>query len=348
MVLSSMTLMRAVMLLAAVCATAQERAQWSWEGEVDGIVVLHVRGDRSDVEERSGKQVARGRARFFSRLPEHRQDVRLEVQQGRGNVRIVQQPRPENNYTASIEIDDRQGGSSLYMVDLYWDSSRAGLDPPKHQPRPRRPPGAGEEHLTWTGRVDGEAVIACRENDCRAETVRGGPVTRDRASFSHPLPDREVRVSLDDIDGRGEVELVEPPSAANGWAANVRIRDPQGGAGDYGFSLFWRPPPRHEPERLFARPGLVWSGRVDGTVRVIVQENSATIDVLNGAPVTGERSNFTRALPRRGANVSVQKLRGRGSVEVIEAASERNGGRVIFEIRDTFGGADSYEVEVSW
>jgi hypothetical protein len=343
-----MTLMRRVILLAAVCATAQERPQWSWEGEVDGIVVLHVRGDRSDVEERSGRPVERGRVRFFGRLPERGQDVRVDVKQGRGNVRIVQQPRPENNFTASVEVDDRQGGSSFYIVDLYWDSSRGGLDQPSYQPPRRRSPGAGEDTLQWTGRVDGEAVIECRQNDCRAQSLRGAAVARDRASFSRALPDREVRVSLDDIDGRGEVELVEQPSPANNWTAKVRIRDPQGGAGDYAFSLFWRPPPRNEPERLFARPSLVWTGRVDGTVRVIVQENSATVDVLNGVAVNGEQSSFTRALPRRAPNAALRKVRGRGTVELIDLPSERNAGRLVFEIRDTSGGADTYEVEVSW
>jgi hypothetical protein len=338
-----------VVLLAAVCASAQERSQWTWEGEVDGIVIMHVRGDRSDFEERSGRPVQRQHATFFSRLPERRQDVRLGVRQGRGNVRIVQQPGPENNFTASIEIDDRQGGSSYYVLDLFWDSLR-GFERPTNQPAPRgRPPAFGEEHLIWNGRVDGDALIECRQNDCRAEALRGAPVARDRATFSRPLPgDREVRVTLEDIDGRGEVDLIEQPSPANRGTAKIRIRDPQGGAGDYAFSLFWRPPARNEPERLFARPALVWSGRVDGTVRVIVRDSSATVDVLDGAPVAGERSNFTRALPRRAPNASVRKLRGRGTVDMVEYPSERNLGRLIFEIRDTSAGTDTYDVEVSW
>jgi hypothetical protein len=334
----------AILVVTAACASAQEQAQWSWEGEVDGRVILHVRGDRSDVEERSGRPVYRERSRFFARLPERRQDVRLEVREGRGNVRVVQQPGPENNFTASVEIDDRQSGSGFYSIELYWDPGRGGFD----TPRRRRQRSVGEEHATWSGRVDGEVLVECRDRDCRVQTLRGAPVTRDRADFSRSLPDREVRVSLDDIDGRGDVELVEQPSPANGYAAKVRIRDPQGGADDYAFSLFWRPPARNEPDRLFATPGLLWSGRVDGTVRVSVQANSASAEVMNGGPVMGERTNFLRSLPRRAPNAAVRRVRGRGRVELLEFPSERNGNRLVFEIRDGDGGSDNYEVEVSW
>jgi hypothetical protein len=340
------SLTAAVLLASATCAWAQEQPQWIWEGEVDGTVILHLRGNRSDVEERAGRPVNRERSRFLSRLPERRQDVRLEIREGRGNVRILQQPRPENNYTASIQIDDRQSGSGFYSLELYWEPGRgsAGVDPPRR----RRHVGAGEERATWSGRVDGDVVVECRQRDCSVQTLRGAPVVRDRADFSRPLPDREVRVTLDDLDGRGEVELIEQPSAANGYAAKVRIRDPQGGADDYAFSLFWRPPARNEPERLFARPGLIWSGRVDGTVRVSVQENRASAEVLSGGPVQGERSNFMRSLPRQAANSAVRRLRGRGRVELVEFPTGRNGNRLVFEIRDTDGGSDNYEVEVSW
>jgi hypothetical protein len=337
-----------VLLASATCALAQERPQLVWEGEVDGIVILHIRGDRSDVEERAGRPVARERSRFTSRLPQRSQDIRVSVREGRGNVRVVQQPGPGNNYTAAIEIDDRQGGSDFYSVELYWDSSRGGFDAPPYQ-RPRgRTPSAGEERATWTGRVDGEALVECRDNQCRAQTLRGGPVTRERFEFSRPLPERDVRVSLDDMDGRGEVELIEQPSSGNGWTAKVRVRDPEGGADDYAFSLFWRPPARNEPDRLFARPGLLWSGRVDGTIRVAVQDSSVSVDTISGGPVQGERSNFTRALPRRAPNAAIRKLRGRGRVELVEFPTDRNGSRLVFEVRDNDGGADTYEVEVSW
>jgi hypothetical protein len=179
--------------------------------------------------------------------------------------------------------------------------------------------------------------------------LRGAPVMRERVEFSRPLPQREVRVNLDEVDGRGEVELIDQPSELNNYTARVRIRDRQGGAGDYAFSLFWTPPTRGEPERLFTRPGLIWSGRVDGTVRVTVDDGRAAAQVVSGGAVLGERANFLRSFPRRSAeNVEVKKLRGRGRVEVVEYPAARNGYRLVFEINDRDGGADEYEVEVGW
>ena len=344
---SSLVMKKRLVLIAAQLALpvfAQDDAQLVWEGEVDGTIVLHVRDNRLDVEERAGRPVTRERSRFHTRLPELRQDVSVETREGRGTVRVLEQPRPDNGYKLSVLIDDRQGGSGFYSLSFHWDTPRQMRPPPR-----RRSLGAGEQRLAWSGRVDGEVAIDCRREQCYPQVLRGAPVVRDRADFSRPLPQREVRVSLDEVDGRGEVELIDQPSELNNYTARVRIRDTQGGAGDYAFSLFWTPPARGEPERLFARPGLVWSGRVDGTVRVAVDDGRATTQVLNGGPVTGERANFLRSFPRRSAeNIELKKVRGRGRVEVVEYPSARNGYRLVFEINDRDGGAGEYEVEVGW
>jgi hypothetical protein len=163
------------------------------------------------------------------------------------------------------------------------------------------------------------------------------------------MPTRDVRVMLDNVEGRGTVDVVEHPSPQNNYTAKVRIRDGEGGADDYAFSLFWTPPAPSEPERLFARKGLTWAGRVDGTVRVIIAGASASSEVVAGAPVQGERFNFEQPLPSRGTpNASVRKLRGRGRAEIVEFPSGRNGYRLVFEVRDSSGGADDYVIEVGW
>jgi hypothetical protein len=94
---------------------------------------------------------------------------------------------------------------------------------------------------------------------------------------------------------------------------------------------------------------MVWSGRVDGRIRVIVEGSSARVAVMDGAPVASERADFARSLPARdNPNTTVRRLRGRGRVEIVEYPSRRNGYRLIFEIDDSGGGADHYEVEVGW
>ena len=277
----------------------------------------------------------------------------MQIGQSRGRVRIVSQPRPDNNYTLSVQIEDLSSGRAMYSLAFFWrlpdrksPSSwlDAGINPPRQRNLQR-----GEDRVTWSGRVDDEAIIECRGRECRPQQVRGANVERDRYTFTNPLPDREMRVSLDDVQGRGETQLIEQPNSGNGYAARVRIRDRQGGAGDYAFSLYWSAPRASEPDRLFAKPGAWWSGTVDGTVRVWLNGTSGGSEAVSGAPVTDERIRFDRPAPNSNApNLAVRKIRGRGRVEIVEFPSTRNNGRVVIEIADTSGGADRYEIEIGW
>jgi hypothetical protein len=337
-----------ILALTASTVLAQPGPQFAWQGQVDGVSILHVRGTRTDIEDRQGNPVQKDRFRFFDRLPELKQNVRMEVLEGRGNIRIIEQPSPNNNYTLSVQIEDKQPGAGLYSLVFYWQSGggsqQAGYFAPRHSE-----PRTGEDRLTWSGRVDEEVDISCRGNDCRPESLRGQPVMRDRFVFSRPLPSAAVRVRLDDVQGRGDVRIMEQPSENNGYTTKIRVRDSQSGAGDYAFSLFWNQPSRMGPDRLFGTTGVVWYGRVDGKIRVIVQDGSASVDVISGTPVTSDNASFKRALARQPApNATVRRVRGRGEVYIVEYPSGRNGFRLVFEINDTDGGADNYEVEVVW
>ncbi len=337
----------AAALLAVSGLYAQDSPQLVWEGEVDGTSILHIRGNRVDIEDRQGLPVQRQRHRFFDRLPDSRLTVRLQVVEGRGYVRILEQPRLENNFTLAVAIEDRQGGAGFYSLAFFWEVWRGGYSLP---PRSGTISGFGRgERLTWSGRVDDEAIIECRHEACQSRAVRGQAVSRERYQFSNPLPEREVRVSLEQTDGRGEIRLLEQPRPENGYSVRILIRDPQGGSGDYSFSLLWERLSRAEPDRLYARRGLLWSGRVDGRVRVAVQGAFTSVETLSGAPVTGERASFERALPAQARpNATVKKLRGRGRVELVEFPSSGNGYRLVFEIDDSGGGSDEYQVEVGW
>ncbi len=334
------------LLLLCLPLLAQDQPQMVWEGQVDGVIVLRVRSNRIDIEERQGLPVQRQRFRFFERLPDSRQTVRLEVVEGRGHARILEQPRLENNYTLSVVVEDRQGGTAFYSLAFYWASRGGFLAGP-----PPSPSSSYDrmESLTWSGRVDDEAVVSCRREECLAEAVRGGAVARERVRFSGPLPARDTQVNLDRTAGRGQIRLIQQPREENGFTAQVAIRDPQGGAGDYSFSLVWARPSREEPGVGFAHRGMLWGGRVDGRIRVIVEGSSARVEVISGAPVASERADFSRSLPpRNNPNATVRRLRGRGRVEILEYPSARNNYRLVFEIADSGGGGDYYEVEVGW
>jgi hypothetical protein len=66
----------------------------------------------------SGKSVTN--ARIFGRLPQRVRHVDLERERGRGRIRIVQQPRPANDYMVGVRIRDPQAGSSHYEFTLAW------------------------------------------------------------------------------------------------------------------------------------------------------------------------------------------------------------------------------------
>ncbi|MGC9972650.1 MAG: hypothetical protein ABSE56_18875 [Bryobacteraceae bacterium] len=332
--------MRKLIPLAALLVpllAAQDQPQLIWEGQVDGISVLHVRGNRVQAEAREGLPVERQRFHFNQPLPESRQEVRLEVVEGRGRVHILEQPRLDNNYTLSVSIEDRQPGSSWYSLAFYWEPA-----PQMAPPRGRR------ESITWSGRVDGEAIVSCHGSVCEAEARRGDQVTSGRFRFSKPLPSREVTVTLEKTSGRGEVRLLEQPRESNGYRARVSIRDPQGGSSDYGFALNWSPHDRKDAGTEFAWRGVLWSGRVDGRIRVVIGGRAAMSQVIRGAPIVGERAEFARGLPALdNPNVVVKLLRGRGRVEIVEYPSRGNHYQLVFEI-DGAGGADDYEIEVRW
>jgi hypothetical protein len=335
--------MRAVKLFPVLffpCALfAQNRPQFVWQGQVDGIVILHLRDNRLEVQVQEGSPVERQRFQFHDRLTETRQDARLEIQEGRGYAHIVDQPRLENHYSLAVAVEDRQPGSSFYSISLYWDVSGGAFE----HSQGRR------EKIAWSGRVDQEAVISCRAKSCIAETVNGMPVADEHFKFSRPLPNRDVEVTLEQAEGRGEIRLVEQPSERNQYTARVSIRDPQSGAGEYSFSLAWARAGGKEPELRSVAQGLIWSGTVDSRVRVTVQGGAVFSEAVAGHPVTGERTDFLQPLPARSDLRPVaKKLRGRGEVQIVELPSDKNNYRLIFEIRNPEGGADNYEIEVDW
>lgn len=327
----------ALFLVIAASAAAQ---QFVWEGEVDGVVTLNIRGKRMAPADVRGAPVRREKFRFYSALPGTRQPVRLEVRQGRGSVRIVDQPRLDNDYSLSIQIEDLQPGASFYSIALYWETDRSEAEDREFLR------DKGElDRVVWSGRVEGEVIVSCHAKVCESRAQRGGPPLNEKFKFTRPLPANDAPVSLDGSDGPGEVRLIEQPRASNQYTARVLIRDGQPGISDYSFTLSW---PRRQASADSKR-AFSWWGRVDGEVRVTVQGEAARTEVIAGLPVAEERSQFERPLPNRdGLVVSLKKATGRGTAEVVEYPTNRNGYRLVFIIKDSATGAGRYRIDVSW
>jgi len=307
----------------------------TWQGQVGGTVFLYIQGKHVKTEHKDGGQVSGQRFRFNAPLPDSHEDVRVQVLEGRGYVHVVEQPRADNGFTLALGIEDRQSGASPYSLALYWNAEDAG----------RR------ERVTWTGRVDGEALISCARSTCTSQTVSGAGTMHEKAKFSGTLPQSAVSVSLQTLQGRGEVSMVEQPSEANGYTARVRIRDTTPEASDYTFSLTWPRPSAAANAELPepVRRGLLWSARASGTIRVTVRGGVAFSQVVSGSPITGERVIFDRPLPASsGLKPVVTKLQGGGTIQMIEAPSQANGYQLVFEIRPADANPELYEVEVAW
>lgn len=328
-------------LFFAPILAAQDRPQFVWQGEVDGIDVLYLRADRLTVKVNEGASPTRQQFHFYDKLPESRQNARLEVREGRGFVHIIDQPKIENQYTLAVSIEDRQAGSSFYSIALYWDASNFAMER-----------GSGKtDKLAWSGRVDQEAIVSCQNKSCSSVSERGAAVADEQFKFSRPLPQRDTEVTLEDVQGRGEIHLVEQPRARNQYTARVAIRDPQSGTGEYSFALVWkRPNGKETPVPVMeAQRGLIWSGTVDRRARVTIKGSSSFSEALDGAAVSGERVDFLRSLPSNpDITPAIKKLSGSGGVEISEYPSAKNNYRLVFEISNSEQSPSRFSIEVDW
>ena len=105
-------------------------------------------------------------------------------------------------------------------------------------------------------------------------------------------------------------------------------------------------------ERNDAPPGrgvCVIRLQVDDQVEVVLDRDQAFVKTLAGQDARDEGSECNAPLPGRevdGFNFEV--LEKRGDVQLVEAPSRRNGGKVIIRVRDPQGGFGRYILRVSW
>lgn len=92
----------------------------TWTGIVDDVVQLKIRGNSVEVKTIAGREVSNANYNFTSPLPNRRVDVEVDKKKGRGSVRVLQQPRRENDFTTVIEIKDTSGGARDYELEIYW------------------------------------------------------------------------------------------------------------------------------------------------------------------------------------------------------------------------------------
>lgn len=94
--------------------------------------------------------------------------------------------------------------------------------------------------IAWSGIVDGVDEIIISGASASVRHVSGNIPREARASFSAAIPRSPIEIKLIWVTGRGEVTIVQQPSAANGYTTIIRIDDSQkGGDKRYEFTLRW-------------------------------------------------------------------------------------------------------------
>lgn len=100
--------------------TGSTSGRLHWRGTVDDNVQLVIRDGYVDVRTIGGSEYNDANYNFTSPLPRRRVTVRVNKLNGRGTVRVLQQPSRDNDYTAVIEIKDSSGGARQYEIEVLW------------------------------------------------------------------------------------------------------------------------------------------------------------------------------------------------------------------------------------
>lgn len=92
----------------------------TWRGMVDGTLRVEVRGATVTEKATEGSPYTNSNYQFTASLPRRATFVSVSRQRGRGSVEVIEQPSEYNNFTAVVQIRDRQGGSDSYEFVLRW------------------------------------------------------------------------------------------------------------------------------------------------------------------------------------------------------------------------------------
>jgi hypothetical protein len=262
--LNSLSLSVAALAVSASTLAAQGRPLFEWTGRVDREVRIAMHGRDARTLNSGRVPAARSRLAVETALPQRDGRVTVRVQDGRGDVDVVQQPSSRNDYTAIVRVVDRSSGVDNYRITAYWmpDESRNNNGNGPWNGRDNYPnrPGQGRHDdrggwgnngrnndydrdvVRWSGDVDDALEIRIQGNRIDYRTLSGKALRNVRADFSRNggLPRRDVQVAVTDLNGRGSVSVVQQPSSHNNYTAVIRVYDPRPGYGGYDFDIAWR------------------------------------------------------------------------------------------------------------
>lgn len=214
----------------------------------------------------------------------------------------------------------------------------------------------------WAGRVDQEIRLTISGRNLTSTNIGPSEPGARLANVVSPIPRTDGEITLGVVEGRGEVDVLQQPTARNGFTTVIRIRDPQGGAGAYRINGFWQPSAGGEVERPYGPPygrgrgmgrdlgnrvALMWSGDVDDNLEILLQPSGISYRTLRGAQPRGVQSAINR-MPTSDAEVEINQTEGRGQIVVTQQPTAENGYTARIRIRDPQPGYGHYAFNVIW
>lgn len=91
-----------------------------WRGTVDKEVHLVVQRRSLETRTISGTPYTNETSSFTASMPTRNVTVEAIKKTGRGQVRVIEQPNRDNDYTAVIQILDEGGGAREYQLEIVW------------------------------------------------------------------------------------------------------------------------------------------------------------------------------------------------------------------------------------
>lgn len=113
---------KTVLAAMGLCALAipAQAGTLTWSGEVDDTATIAITGRNVRTTSNLGG-IRNQRQNLRGGIPRDDVRVRLDRNEGRGTVRVIQQPSSRNNYTTLVRIEDKSGGRDRYSFTLEWD-----------------------------------------------------------------------------------------------------------------------------------------------------------------------------------------------------------------------------------
>lgn len=235
---------------------------------------------------------------------------------------------------------------------------------------------SARELFVWEGRVDREVQLVVRDDRLVVRPFGSNESAGGSSRLFTTMPRQDGYLRLERVDGRGSVEVLEQPSASNGYRAVVRLSDPRSGAGSYRVAAYWEPARNGSGRGGYGRGDgrddngswgrgrgddrgnggyrrrttgtMRWSGEVDALTQIQLRDERVTTTTLRGQATRNVRTRVDGAPLSDDARLVVNVREGRGTVTVVQQPSASNGYTAVVRVNDPSSGFGHYDFDLTW